>query len=334
MIHDDPIRQVLLSAIGAVFVGFALFALTTEALAEENYSRPGIPDAGWVDIYFDGFDRVAESAGLTPLRRKRLANHRSEVRVWIGGGIGYPQSLYRLMIDNGDVSGEWIWHWPISDYTFTDEGHTFHDLMRYNNQGSCEDFRRIDEAGTCRVMLEPEPSWADLLRDAEQAGLWALPDSSKLPPSRTMTLDGWSLTVELLDGLFYRTYHYSNPQHREWPEARRAERIADIFRALDRRVPPSSVEGTYLGTLEPFGHRLRPCDGSEPWFIRSHLSDLIYHGPLVLPPNESTSYVVRMRARVMPPWLARDKEYPSERVLQSIELLSIRAASDVVCSGS
>lgn len=307
--------------------------LTQDALGEPDYSRPGIPDAGWVDIYFDGFDLVADSAGLEPLRLMRLPDDKREVRIWIGGGHGYPQSMYRLTVEEGEVDGAWIWHWPIRGYLEADDGHGFHDLMRYIHRGSCEDFRRIDKAGTCRVILDPEPSWAELLHEAEQAGLWTLPDSSALPPSRSMTLDGWSLTVELLDGHFYRTYHYGNPQHKEWPEARRAERIAQTFRSLKKRVPSPDAENVYVGTMESFGRRLKPCDGSDHWFTRSHLSAIVHQSLLVLPRSESSTYIVKLRAIPVAEWLVEERDYGSRKVLERIELLSVHAVSDTVCSG-
>jgi hypothetical protein len=292
-----------------------------------------MPDAGWVRIYFSTFDAVAAAAGLAPLRFERLPEERTEVRVWIGGGIGYPQSLYRLSIDRGEVTGELIWHWPIRELFSEGGSRTSDDLMRHANAGSCTDFRRDEATGVCRAILEPEPAWAEVLRDAEQAGLRHLPDESTLPPDGSIALDGWSLTVELLEGRFYRTYHYGNPQHRAWPEARLAERIADIFRSLDERIPPAEVEGVYRGTMRLFGHRLIPCDGTEPWRLSSHLGTLAQKSLLVLPESESSTYVVTVRGDRMPEWLARERDYGTHRVLQPTELLSLHAASDEACSG-
>lgn len=322
--HESVLAQV-------VFV--CLLCLSTAATASEapSWSRGGIPEAGWVGIYFDTFDRVAASANLEPLRFERLPVGHREIRAWIGGGIGYPQSLYRVIDDGGDVSGELVWHWPARDRPLTETGKTFHDLMRYGLAGRCSEFTLRDSTGTCRVIFDEASDWDGVLRRAEQSGLVTLPDSSELPPSQSMSLDGWTLTIELLDGSNYRTYHYNNPQHREWPEAEQAVQIARIFESVDRLVAPSRVEHRIRGTVRRFEHVLHPCDGSDPWHFR-HPFDRLVRPPYAFPETISERYLVNVRAEAMAPWLARERGLSSGRILQGVTFLSIEPAPLVGCS--
>jgi hypothetical protein len=69
-----------------------------------------------------------------------------------------------------------------------------------------------------------------VLRRAEAAGLWALPDESALGGEPSVAVDGWSLTVEVRDGARYRTYRYYMPRaDAERPEERRAAAIGAVF---------------------------------------------------------------------------------------------------------
>src|ERR1700733_13751778 len=57
------------------------------------------------------FDNVVAAARLRPLSQTRLPVGSREIRVWIGGGIGWPQDLYRITVRGPKVSGQWIRYW-------------------------------------------------------------------------------------------------------------------------------------------------------------------------------------------------------------------------------
>ena len=58
-------------------------------------------------------DSYTEAAGLRPLRVELLPRGTREIRVWVGGGLGWPQELFRLVERGGQSSGEFFIDWGI-----------------------------------------------------------------------------------------------------------------------------------------------------------------------------------------------------------------------------
>lgn len=149
-----------------------------------------------------GSNPVTDAAGLLPLRLDTVSPGR-EVRVWIGGGLGYPQRLYRFVQRDGRVEGEIILYWPLVSFPDDRPGETAHDLMVYSQAGSCDQFATNASVGICRAHFVREPDWGAVLRQAEAEGLRELPDPSSFP-TEVITLDGWGMTVKIRDGDHYR----------------------------------------------------------------------------------------------------------------------------------
>lgn len=300
--------------------------------------EPGIPDTSWPEVYFESFDGVAGAARLEPLRSAGARPGTREARIWIGGGVGYPQRLYRFVDRGGRVAGELVLHWPARPPdTARGErpGETFHDLMLYGQRGRCDGFARAAETGTCRGLFTRAPDWGRVLRRAEEEGLWTLPDKSAFPDDGTISLDGWSITVELHDGRSYRAYQYGNPKaDSPRPEARHALRIAEAMRAVDSLQRPSDVTRVYRGvTSGAYTSEFRAC-GGERWRFDGELASLARTKGIAVPEMRADStprFYVEVLGQPTPEWLARqwDAEYP--RVLQVFELKAVRPWTGAEC---
>lgn len=298
--------------------------------------EPGIPDDSWPAVYFQTFDQVVAAAGLAPLRVTRPARGEREVRIWIGGGIGYPQDLYRFVERRGDVTGELVYHWPTEGLPDARPGETFHDLMLHSQRGRCDGFAAHAEAGICRARFLREPDWGGVYRRAVAEGLWTLPDESTLPPVGWVTFDGWGITVELRDGASYRTYHYGNPENKPWREAARATRIAGLLGAIDSLVRPSDAVRVHRGvTTGRRASAFRPCDGSGPWEWQHDVRTIAPAMQLPLPAEASDTTAllyVEVEAELSPEWLARQWGSPYRGVLQLRRLVAVRPWTGRECS--
>lgn len=323
------IRPIAIVLIALVFGGLA----TAKAVPRVEGGELGIPDAHWPEIYFRTFDGVTVSAGLEPLRAKVLPDETREMRVWIGGGSGYPQSLYRIVERQGDVAGELILYWPTDSKTFNKPGDTFHELMLFHHSSSCDAFSVAADMGTCRALFGQQPNWAETLQRAERAGLWQLPDSSELPDDGIITMGGWGLTVELHDGVAYRTYQYNNPEaHMSWPEAARAIEIVEAFRDVGSLVQQTDVDQTYRGvTTGEYGSALHLCNSDEVWGVRFSFEALVKEAGLILPDSGSYGYLVEVIGKPTPEWLAREWRSVFSQDLQAREVVSVTPAHTAAC---
>ncbi len=292
-----------------------------------KFDEPGIPDAVWPQIYFRTFDRAVESAGFEPLRSKGRAPGTREVRIWIN------EALFRVVDKDGTVDGEMFRFWSTEPDPTEDPGETFHDLMIYYRAGSCENFNDVVNKGTCRTVFAQQPDWAEALRRAEAAQLWELPDSSELPPPRTMTLGGWGLTVELHDGITYRTYNHNNPQHRdEWPEAKHAVEIAAAFRDIEAFIQRADAVQKYRGIIrDDTDVVFRLCGSNEIWAIPVGIQWLMEQSGLTGPAPGAYGYLVEVLGMPTPEWVIRGWKSEFSGVLQALELVSIAPASDPTC---
>ena len=287
----------------------------------------------------DEFDPIVRAARLTPLRSTGLSAGHREIRLWIGGGIGYPQDLYRI-VDKGEgnVLGWLIFHWPADDDADSGpkKGQTFNDVVTYHQRGRCGNFRRSSEVAVCDANFDTRPEWSSVLREAEAAGLWTLPDESLLPRSDLVITDGWGITVEVRDGATYRAYSYGNPDSKPWPEAKLAVRIADAFRRVDSHVSRSNAEKDYRGVYSsgPSLSEFRPCSSKEQWGFQGNLEG---YSSWSNRPRADTAItgvkrqLITVRGSLTPEWLAREWNSEYKRVLEVSKILSSHATELVSC---
>lgn len=188
----------------------------------------------------------------------------------------------------------------------------------------------------CVVRLTGRPDWAGVLRRAEEAGIWTIPDPSTLANDHGITLDGWTMVVELRDASGYRTYRYSNPHaHPAWPQAAQALAVARSMAAVDSLMSRGDVTRIYRGiTPGTYRSEIRLCGTGERWDFYSDLHSLAGHSGLTVPEPRDTaapSYYVEVLAEPTPEWLARrwDSRFP--RVLQVLELKSVQPAAAARC---
>lgn len=290
----------------------------------------------WESVYLPGFDSVVRSAGLSRLRSASLPRGQREVRIWIGGGLGYPQEMFRFIEEGERVSGELIHYWHAVPPDGVDErpGETFHDLMLYSQAGRCSGFAVGARMGTCRGEFVSPPDWRAVLRRAEAERLWTLPDESTLPADGISVLDGWTITVELRDGSRYRAYHYSNPDSHRWPEAAQATRLARTLDTIGALLRPADVERTYRGvTSGVYRSEFIDCASGARWQFYTDLRSLAEGSKIGFMPAADTGarYLVEVVGELTPEWLARRWESPYSRVLQPSRLVAVERSANGAC---
>lgn len=294
----------------------------------------GVPNAIWPDYYYDTFDRVSKAVGLKTLRAKTLPPGAREARIWISVSTGVPKTLYRFVERGGEVSGEVIDYWSVEEDPGKPPGQTMHDLLMYSLKGSCKGFPVRAGTAICRAVFDETPKWRHPLARAGEAGLWTLLDESTLPDS-TITIDGWTITVELLKGDSYRAYQYDSPTAQDsFLEVRQAARLAGIVQAIQehRRRPDNlrNYRGVTTGSYQSSFHL---CGSEKTWGFKSVLERLAKEAGVTLPESGPAGYKVEIVAEATPKWLARDWESKYTRVLQPRKLVSVRPAQDSTCTG-
>ena len=297
-----------------------------------DVSQAGVPEATWPRLSYPRFHTVAASAGIEALRTKEPSDGTREIRVWIDGS-GSPNKLYRLVENETSVFGELIFYWLSTPREDEAPRETFHDLIVYSYMGSCDRFFNTGKMATCRALFDEQPDWEAALRAAERSGLWELPDSSELPSDGSFSTGGWGITVELHDGEVYRTYQYSNPQHRtSWSEAAHVTEIANIFRSIRDQVRPADIEGIYRGitTGEP-GSAFSLCGRDTVWMKGFWFVELAEMAGLEVPEPGVFGYVVSVVGKPTPEWVARENELEFSQILHSSELVSIAPAYAPAC---
>jgi hypothetical protein len=289
----------------------------------------------WQSVYYPIFDSVTQSAGLSRLRTTALARGQREIRIWIGGGLGYPQDLYRFVENHGRVSGELVLYWHAGGLGPDERpGETFHDLMLYSQGGRCSGFAVGAAMGTCRGEFVGSPDWKAVLRRAEAEGLWTLPDESSLPPDGMMVLDGWGITVELRGAARYRAYHYGNPDAHKWPEAAKAVRIARALDTVSTLLRQPDVVRTYRGvTSGAYRSEFVDCASGERWQFYDELRSLAERSKVTFAPaaDSGARYLVEVVGELTPGWLARRWQSPYARVLQVTRLVAVQPSPNGAC---
>src|SRR5262245_59572223 len=154
---------------------------------------------------------------------------------------------------------------------------------------------------TCRATFTRSPDWAAVLKRAEAAGLWTLPDQW-LPPDGMQITEGWGIIVELRDGNRYRVYHYNNPDVRgPSPENASAVAIRAALGAIDSLVKLPDVVRTYRGiTSGAYQSEFVDCASGAGWEFYSDLRSLAEGSKLPFQPaSDSTArYVVEVVAEL------------------------------------
>ena len=184
-----------------------------------------------------------------------------------------------------------------------------------------------------------------MLRQAEANGVWTLVDQDSLPHTGfTITIDGWSMVVEVRDGPRYRTYRYHNPwSHPKWPSAAQANEIARTLQGIDSLLVPSDVRRVYRGvTTGRYRSAFRSCEDGATWDFYSDLRSLLKYAPPGVGAGfraladsgvaDSALYELEVFGEPTPEWLARRGESADPRVLQVLELRSVRPAAPSGCS--
>ena len=289
----------------------------------------------WQSVYYPVFDSVTRSAGLSRMRTTALPRGQREIRIWIGGGLGYPQDLFRFVDSHGRVSGELVRYWHARGLGPDERpGETFHDLMLYSQSGRCSGFAVRAAIGTCRGEFVSSPDWQAVLRRAEAEGLWTLPDESSLPHDSMMVFDGWGITVELRDASRYRTYHYDNPDAHKWPEAAKAVQIARALDTVRALLRPADVVRTYRGvTPGIYRSEFVDCATGERWQFSDDLRSLAERSKGAFAPaaDSGARYLVEVVGELTPEWLARRWASPYPRVLQLSRLVSVQPSPPSPC---
>ena len=279
-------------------------------------------------------DPYVEAAGLRPLRLEFLPRGTREIRVWLGGGLGWPQGLYRLVERGGRPSGEYIRYWLLDNHDPVGaDSATFAALIRYHERGRCEPVLRGRTAEACRALFEKEPDWGEVWRAADSLGVWSLPDASTLPEvvgpngERTITLDGWGITVELRDGPSYRAWHYSNPDVKPWPEAARATAFAAAVRSVSALLRRSAAESVYVGRVDVRADTVEfsPCGGGGLWLLMGRVDRLVGSRREARPPVPSSR--VEVRATLAPEWVARAWWHVPQRYRRTLQADSVLAVT-------
>lgn len=319
---------------------FLMMAFISEvALSQElNSSEPDsitieVPDAIWTFVFERTFDHVVLSAGLKPLRKKELEKDEKEIRIWFGGGIFAPKFLYRITESDGTVKGELLLYWRVREIDIYDDGKTTHDWMLYYRSSNCEDFNLKSGFGTCRALFETEPDWKSILRKMEDQGIWKLPDSSELPDAGT-SLDGWGITIELREDYYYRTYNYSNPNHKPWPEAAQAVQIAGIVSKVRYLMKRSELIKNYRGVTTGInGSAFNECESGEVmgFKIGISLEALAQRWEVELPEAGKYGYIVEVTGERSPEWVANRRSSKFNRDLDVGRLISINPAFKPAC---
>jgi len=217
---------------------------------------------------------VVASAGLRPLKDTPLPSGNRELRIWFGGGLGWPQDLFRFQIKNGSAKGQWIRYWSVAiDEDGPPEAADFGAVVRYSLAGQCDAMRTFDRTAVCVARFTKRPDWNALLGKIESEGVWTLPDGGELPKEhfpngmQVIVSDGYEMTVEARDGTNYRSYAYDNPEMRKEDAAKHAAAITAALFSIRNLIPPNTNTRIFRGryTPAPEYYRFINCGDTTTW---------------------------------------------------------------------
>ncbi|HEU0052035.1 MAG TPA: hypothetical protein VFQ39_02615 [Longimicrobium sp.] len=289
--------------------------------------------SNWASWYFAEMDLAARAAGLPPLRETPMAPGEREVRVWFVGGLGYPRRFYRIRGEGAGANGSLMEFWKRDHDASRPDSTRYEALIRHYQKGRCGEIGVFRSIEACEVRTDTPPDWAAVLASAEAAGLRTLPDEDDLPEDGNgfrITIDGWTLVVEVREGASYRAYHYDCPNaSSDTDEIRRAGAVAEAFRAVLANARRPDVEIVYRGRWDRRGSTVsefQPCGVRETWELTGLLGDVPS-----LAPDERTRTYVEVRAVLAPVWLSRQWKSRYLRVLQVREVLARRDWDRALC---
>lgn len=279
----------------------------------------------WYEGYFESFDRAVAALDLVPLRDTHLARGEREVRVWTQVELGVPKRMVQVRDVGGRITGEGVFYWPApvpNPSRGERPGQSLRDIVAYNHAGTCGPIRVRGEMAACRVRFVSAPDWRSILRDAEGAGLWTIPDPSALPNDGIMTLDGWTIAVELRTSDSYRAYRYNSPEaHPKWAPAAQAIKIAETFARADALLVPPDAEQRYRGvTRGSYGSAIKLCGGSTTWEFADDLATAAKRQGVAMPDSTGRvepEYYVELTGIASPEWSAKQSESKFARVLSA-----------------
>jgi hypothetical protein len=152
-----------------------------------------------------------------------------------------------------------------------------------------------------------------------------------------MLADGWSMTVELRDGPFYRSYAYSNPDAYEGAAYEAANAIGEVHLMLDSLLAPQRNVQVVRGRLEIgwSDAEFVPCGSSEKWGTVGDVnSPEIEAVRQVLAANDTVTRVPRyaeMRGMQALPAEVKRWRSPFAKVFDVDEVLAVKGWDQKEC---
>jgi hypothetical protein len=292
-----------------------------------SHTSPIRADSGPDDPLFDD---VVVAAGLRPLSATTLGSGARELRIWIGGGIGWPQDLYRIRSERGKVRGQWIRYWYRDNESQSKSGEvSFSANIRYSLEGTCDAIRKSGDAEICLTKFSAGPNWERVLRDIEAEGVWTLPDERETVNDGVIVTDGYGITVEAREDTRYRFYSYGNPDAHKAPAAQHAAAIARAFRDVWRLLPPRRNERVYRGHFMGGSRRYAfvKCGDTAVWGLQGEIGPLM---PLradtkldTLADTVRQAYV-ELRGMKAYPGLAKQWRSPYPEIIEVDSVMAVR----------
>jgi hypothetical protein len=284
-------------------------------------------------------DSAAIALGLPPLRQAAPGTGVREIRVWTGIEIGEPHDLLRLVRRGDHVDGIFAYHWEVEGppQVPPPDQLPMDSVLRYSFAGECGAVHRVGHSEACPIQLKRQPDWRRLWDSLERLGVWQLADQSIQPNDSVVVFDGWSMTVELRDGPFYRSFAYSNPNAHKGAAFRAATAIGQIENGLWVLMMPKTNNHIVRGRLA-IGTRsteFLPCGSTETWGatgVNSPATDSLYR---IIPQNDSVSRQVRyavLRGMDALPQVVRGWGSPYTHVLEVDTVLSISSWTGKECA--
>ena len=287
------------------------------------------------DPHFPSQDEVVATAGLHPLKDTPLPPGSRELRVWFGGGIGWPEDLFRFQIKNGKVRGQWIRYWSVAvDEDAPPEAADFPAVVRYNLEGRCESIRSLDRTAVCFARFTRRPDWSALLAKIDSEGVWTLPGAQDLPKEhlpngmQIFVSDGYEMTVEARDGLRYRSYAYNNPETRKQDPAKHAAAITAAFATIGKFIPPNTNTRIFRGRYTPGTaySRFINCGDTTTWGLSLPMDPprMPRNGAHDFLPDTMFSAYAEVRGMKAYPGLARDWDTPYPEIIEVDSFLVLK----------
>jgi hypothetical protein len=188
---------------------------------------------------------IGGSLGVKPLwATNNIPTGHREVRIWIGFGLFAPEIFTQIESDGSFVRGKRIFWWSTStdpaqeaaadrDSSLISDAELYANLRQTAGCGARQHRRKYE---MCTASLAPVQSWSAILTTLDSLGIATLPDAETLTPPGATGLDGWSIVVEVREGLNYRAYHYWSPEETaSQPEVQRAAAIDAVVLRIGYR---------------------------------------------------------------------------------------------------